>query len=173
MAETRRSLLKKGLVGAGVLALGGGGLALRRTKLAATTPALKYFTPAEYAVWAAVAERFLPGGAGWPSASTVGVASAVDGVLTLADPQTQGDLHQLLGLFDSALASLLFDGRPTPFTQLGTEAQDAALEAWRTSRLVVRRSGYEAMRRLSMAVYYARPESWAGVGYPGPPVLAQ
>jgi hypothetical protein len=35
--------------------------------------------------------------------------------------------------------------------------------------MAVRRTGFQALKRLSAAVYYGSPETYASVGYPGPP----
>jgi hypothetical protein len=76
-------------------------------------------------------------------------------------------------VLESALAGMIFDGRTKPFTRLSPEAQDAVLAHWRDSRLLVRRTGYQVLRKLTCAAHYAQPTSWASVGYPGPPTLAQ
>ncbi len=152
MAESRRGLLKKTLAGAALLAAAGAvPLALRKTKLRATTQALQFFTPAEYSIWAAVAGR----------------------ILTDSPPQldvaAKKDLKQLLALFDNALFSFLSGGPPRPFTQMTPAEQDAQLAAWQTSRLAIKRTGYQAMKRLTCALYFSDPATYAAVGYPGPP----
>jgi len=60
-------------------------------------------------------------------------------------------------------------GPATPFTQMTAEQQDAHLRAWQTSRLAVRRTGFQAMKRLCAAIYFGAPETFASAGYPGPP----
>src|SRR5260221_13099578 len=58
--ESRRGLIKKTLGGAALLAAAGAvPLALRKTKLVQPRSALKFFTEAEYSIWAAVADRVL------------------------------------------------------------------------------------------------------------------
>jgi hypothetical protein len=58
--ESRRGLLKKTLGGAALLAAAGAvPIALRKTKLRAPKEPLKFFTEAEYSIWAAVADRVL------------------------------------------------------------------------------------------------------------------
>ena len=69
------------------------------------------------------------------------------------------------------VAGFLFSGRVTPFTALDPSAQDVVLREWRDSRLAVRRTGYEALRKLVLASYYSAPEVWPSMGYPGPPQL--
>jgi len=61
----------------------------------------------------------------------------------------------------------------TPFTRLEADEMDARLNAWRTSRLALLRSGYQALKRLAQATYYSSPEVYPLVGYPGPPVVPQ
>ncbi|HZH04363.1 MAG TPA: hypothetical protein VEY30_11300, partial [Myxococcaceae bacterium] len=84
-------------------------------------------------------------------------------------PQTVRELKLLLGLFENGLGNLLLGGRPRPFTAMVAEEQDRVLGEWRDSRLTFRRSGYQGLRGLVTATYYAAPETWAAVGYPGPP----
>jgi hypothetical protein len=78
-------------------------------------------------------------------------------------------LKQLLALFDNALFSLLGGGPPRPFTQMDPAEQDAHLRAWQTSRIPIKRTGFQAMKRLSCAVYFATRSIHPSVGYPGPP----
>jgi hypothetical protein len=172
--ETRRGFLGRGLFGGALLALAGAvPLALTKSKLLSSTPPLRFFSAAEYAIVHAVAERMVPGGEGWAPASALGVAEKLDLVMDGSDVAAQKDMHQLLMLFDNALIGLLFDARPRAFTALDAEAQLAALESWRSSRLTLRRSGFVALRGLVMATYYGDPASWEGVGYPGPPEIVR
>ena len=192
--ETRRGLLKKTLAGAVLLAAAGAvPVALRKTKLASPGPRapLKFFTEAEYAIFAAMASRvlateppiaeagsfLLPALAakvrGYPPAPApvqVDVAGKADAFLAPLDAASAKDLKQLLGLFDSALFSLAMLGPPTPFTRMTPAQQDCHLAAWAHSRLALLRTGYQALKRLACAMYFASPETYASVGYPGPPV---
>jgi hypothetical protein len=47
--------------------------------------------------------------------------------------------------------------------------QDQHLRSWQNSRLAIRRTGFQAMKRLSCAIYFGSPDTYASVGYPGPP----
>lgn len=197
--QSRRGLLKKSLGGAALLlAAGAVPLALRRTALR-PLPArpLQFFTPAEYAVVAAFAERVLaevvpaalaaapPGGAPGlpapvaaavsalpkaPSPAEVDVAGKLDAFLAPLPPAQAKELKQLIALFDNGLFSLLGGGPPVNFTRMSEEQQDAHLARWSRSRLGVQRTGYQALKRLSAAVYFGSPECFASLGYPGPPV---
>ena len=178
MAISRRSLFKKGLLGGILLAAGGSvGIALRRTRLGPGPRApLRLFTLEEHAIFAAVAARIVPGdhaGPAWPTAAALDCAGKADALLARIHPDAGAELRQLLRLFENGLTGLAFGVRPAPFTTLGPAAQDARLEAWRTSRISLMRTGYQAMARLAHATYYASPEVYALVGYPGPPEVAR
>ena len=79
-------------------------------------------------------------------------------------------MKQLLALFDNALFSFVTGGPARPFTQMDAAEQDAHLKSWQTSRLAIRRTGFQAMKRLCCALYFSDPLTYASVGYPGPPV---
>jgi len=185
--ETRRGLLKKTIGGAALLAVAGSvPLALRKTKLREAPRSLKFFSAAEYSIWAAMAERvvahdptpatqddvnrtgFVTRPAA-PTAANVDVAGKADAFLAPLPESDRKDLKQLLALFDNALFSVLGGGPAKPFTQMDAAQQDAHLRSWQTSRLAIKRTGFQAMKRLSCAIYYGSPETFASVGYPGPP----
>jgi hypothetical protein len=172
MGETRRGFLNKTLGGATLLAVAGAvPLAMRKTKLRPAPRTLRFFTPAEYSIWAAVADRVLaeaqPSGA--PSLAQMDVAAKADAFLGPLPEADRKDLKQLLALFDNALFSALQGGPPRPFTQMSPEEQDAHLRRWQSSRLAIQRTGYQAMKRLCCALYFSDPATYASVGYPGPP----
>lgn len=164
----RRGLLKLGLWGGAALALGGAGLHF--------VPSLVRYRPkrglavldaAGFNVLAHVAARVVDSA----DANPEELAHSVDGALAMGAPEAAADFRKLLGLLESGLAGLVLDGRPKNFTRLSQDAQDRALLAFRDSRLVLRRSGYHALRKLCVAAYYARAESWPAIGYPGPPQI--
>lgn len=161
----RRTFIKRGLVGGAILLLGGGaGLALAPTKEQATPAGpLLALEPRGFQVLVAVAKRVLPAGA-----DAASVAQQVDSLLSRAAPESQKDFGRLLMLFENALPGLLFDGHVLPFTRLSPESQDAVLLRWRDSKLTLRRTGYQALRRICLAVFYADEASWPALGYHPP-----
>jgi hypothetical protein len=165
----RRTFLRRGLFGGAILAVGGTGLALWPSLLERKPRSpLKALDEKEFAVLAAVASRTVRA----EGADPVQMAHGVDELMGRAVPEVRADFKKLLGLFENALAGLIFDGRPKPFTRLSPEAQDAVLEHWRNSRITIRRAGYQALRKLTAAAHYAQPSTWASVGYPGPPQIS-
>lgn len=166
--------MKKTVAGAALLAAAGSvPLALRRTKLREVPKgrSLQFFTPAEYSIWAAVADRVLaedrPSGA--PSPAQLDVAARADAFLAPLPGSDAKDLKQLLALFDNALFGFLQGGPPRTFTAMSPAEQDAHLRRWQGSRFAIQRTGYQALKRLCCALYFAAPETWPSVGYPGPP----
>lgn len=173
---TRRGFVKRGILGGALLAIAGAvpvGLWPTR-RGAAPRRALKLFSPDEYAIFAAIAARVVPGdGAGpaWPSAEAVDCAGKADNLMALAHPDVGNELRQLLRLFENGLTGFFSTLSPKPFTRCEPAQQDARLVAWRQSRVAVLRTGYQAIVRLAHATYFSSPEVYAAVGYPGPPAV--
>ena len=167
--DSRRGFLKKGLFGGLLLALGGGAfLGTRRGAQVSMPGGLKVLNATEYAVMWAIVQRFVPAREGFPAPDTLNTAVAADGIIALLEDVTQGEIKQLLMLFENALPNFLFGGRTSPFTQLNPTEQDEVLAEWRDSRLTLRRTGYRALRGLAIAAYYGNQATWTAVGYPGP-----
>ena len=167
--DSRRGFLKKGLFGGLILALGGAGfLGTRRGAQVSMPPGLQVLNATEYAVMWAIVQRFHPAHEGFPAADSIQTTVAADGIIARLEDVTQGELKQLLMLFENALPNFLFGGRTSPFTQLNPTEQDEALAEWRDSRLSIRRTGYRALRGIAIAAYYGNQATWSAVGYPGP-----
>jgi hypothetical protein len=166
----RRDFLKKGLLGGALLLLGGGGfLASRRGAAVALPAGLKVLNAEEFAVVWALVQHFAPLREGFPAPDSLNTAAAVDGILAMLEEETQTELKKLLMLFENALPNFLFGLRTRPFTQLDPAEQDVVLAEWRDSRLTLRRTGYKALRGITLAAYYGNKAVWPAVGYPGPP----
>lgn len=164
---SRRSLLKRGLFGGALLAVGGStALALRGgLELPLPPEGLKVLGAREYATLQAIARRALPDRKGWPTADEARVAFLADGVLAASDPAIAKEVRQLLGLFDNALVGFLFGGHVRPFSRLSPEEQDEVLGEWQRSKLILRRTGFWALRTLVHASYYGTTAAQTAVGY--------
>lgn len=164
----RRSFLKKSLAGAVVLAVAGAaGLALwPGDRSVRPLRPLVSLPERAFPVLVAVAARVLKG----TTASPVEIAHRVDDALRFSAPEARGDLGDVLGLLENGLTGLLLRGQARPFTLLDENAQDAALLAWRDSRVGLLRGAYHALRKLCLAAHYATPSSWSEVGYGGPAI---
>lgn len=166
---SRRGVLQKGLLGGLLLAVGGGGWLFTRKGNPVPLPeGVQVLSPAEYAVVWALVQRFVPAREGFPTADSLQTGLACDRIMSLMEEVTRGELKQLLMLFENALPNFLFGGRTVPFTMLDPTEQDRVLEEWRDSTITLRRTGYQAVRGLVMAAYYAQKSVWPSLGYPGP-----
>lgn len=168
---TRRRVLQYGLLGAGALALGGVGVSLRSSKLRQPKRPLKTLDAVEFSLVAAVAARVAPPGGKFPDPLELGVPEHVDEILSRATPWMRSDFKKLMKLMESGLTNLVLRGRPTPFTRMSPEDQDATLADWEDSSIKLRRTAYKALRGIIVAGYYANPAVYPAVGYPGPPEL--
>ena len=166
----RRTFIRRGLFG-GVLLAGGGSIGLvawpSDERVRARHP-LRALDARQFAVLAAVAGRMVTA----PKADPVVIAERLDAQMATAPAEVRADFGKLLLLLENAFAGFVLDGRARPFTRLSPEEQDDVLADWRDSRLALRRSGFSALRKLTQAAWYAAPEAWADVGYPGPPQLS-
>jgi hypothetical protein len=165
---TRRRLLRYGLGGALLLAGGGIGLSLQRTQLRAAAGPLQVLDAREFSILAAVADRLVPRAGEFPAASEIGVPEKVDALLARMDPGQVGEVRLLLRLLENATLGLVLDGRVRPFTRCSAAVQDRVLANWRDGAIQVRRVGYKALNGLCQSAYWASPEIYPLVGYPGP-----
>jgi hypothetical protein len=166
---SRRRFLRRTLVGATLLAVGGTvGRHLSGYSLDGRTAAkLRALSPKEYLVLAAVCRRMCaPDEQGAISVDDVGAALVIDDYLAGLPDDIAGDVRSLLHLIEHT--PLLFSGRPSRFTHLDAGGQDAVLAGWESSRLDVRRRGFQALKCLAMVGYYGDARAWALLGYSGP-----
>jgi hypothetical protein len=162
---SRRRFLRAGIVG-GVL-LGGAALLGRRltgyTIDARAAAQLRVLSPKEYSILAAAARRIVaPDGDDAPAPDAVDCALAVDRYLLRLPPPLQRDVRALLLLFEhgSSVSSR--------FTRMSPAQQDAALAAWESSSLTIKRRGFQALRTLAFLGYWRDERTWHVIGYTGP-----
>jgi len=108
----------------------------------------------------------------WPPESVVSdVIKGVDTAILNLPKSTQEDLSTVFNL-------LAF--RPTRFVMTGVwssweaatyDSLNDAMDSWSGTGIQLWRSAYEGIRKLILASWYATPNSWQGIGYPGPPKI--
>ena len=96
-----------------------------------------------------------------------GVETAING-LSLAAQEEIGELFDLLAF---PLTRMLAAGLWSPWEEATPSSLNAFLDSWRHSHFDLLKSGYAALHDLILGTWYAQPESWAAIGYPGPPLL--
>lgn len=170
MAEdpSRRRFLKKTVLG--LAALSFSRIALSSSPqsgdILSTKTGLRFLSPRQFQVLEAICDRMLPAAEGLPGATDLKVAAHLDVYLSTMDRSVGQQIAQLLDLFE--WSPLLFDFKPARFTSLTPDQRDEVLHGWATSRFEFRRTGFQALRRLSMAGYYGQEGSWKAIGYEGP-----
>jgi hypothetical protein len=133
-----------------------------------TAGQLQFFSKEEYLVVSAAAARLTghpPGEQG--SGQSVDAALRADAFLGTEDPEIQEQIHLLLTIFNSAIASFIFSFQFSGFLSMDPAGQDRYLEGWMTSSLSFRRTGFQALKRLSMSMHYTDARSWEEIGFHG------
>lgn len=164
----RRSLLKVGLAGSALLALGGIGLGLRSGRPRVPQTTLRALNPRAFDALAAAAEVLVPGGDGLPTAHEVQVAEGVDEALAHCHPGVQKEMNQVLGLLENALSGLILDGRTQCFSACDAPTRLDILVSWQNADTAVLRSAFKAIHGFCSGVYWSSPLLAPHIGYPGP-----
>jgi len=172
MQTSRRRFLSLSAFGLVAVAAGGIGVGLQSTKICVPATPLRSLSPRGFSVLSAVADRVMPGGDGFPVARDLQIAEQIDALLADAPAGFVKDIERALEFLENALVGLVLDGRPVPFSQADGVKQDEILETWLGSRITIRQTVAKSLISLCTATYWACPDVWRGVGYPGPPAVA-
>jgi hypothetical protein len=171
---SRRRFLRSSLVGAALL---GAAAVIGRSSSGYRIDAdvarrLRVLSPKEYLIFIAVARRILaPDAPDAPAPDALNVGLFVDGYLARLDAALRDDLRALLHLVEHASGPLRL--RASRFTHMSDGEKDAALAAWQSSRLALRRQGLQALRALAFLGYYRDARTWPMLGYTGPMLPAR
>ncbi len=94
-------------------------------------------------------------------------------------PDFRKQIQQMLGYFENPLFNLLLHTKLKRFSQLKPQEREDYLTGWANSRLPLRRTGFQALKRLILFLNYSLPDS-AGhnpnreaIGYNGPLALKE
>jgi len=96
-----------------------------------------------------------------------------DAVQNSMQPGNAKDFRRVLSVIDSPLYNLLLTGRPVRFSGLDPTARERYLASWRDSSLGLKRTAFQALKRLTLFLAYASMDAdgtnpnWAEIGYPG------
>ena len=90
----------------------------------------------------------------------------IDTALLQLPPDVPQQLSYALLLFE--YGPPLFLGKPSTFSGLPPNWQDAYLEGWASSRFHTRHIAFQAFKNLAMLGYYSQDATWAGIHYQGP-----
>jgi hypothetical protein len=92
----------------------------------------------------------------------------LDAVIDGLPPATRSEIAQMLALLSVAPARRWLTGLASDWDQAGLEEVEAALRRMRADPQALRQQTYHALRDLNNAAFFAQPEHWPPLGYPGP-----
>ena len=168
METSRRSFLKAGALAALVLAAGGG--IYRHTH----PPAPKGFVidgeagAALHAVVPAILAGVLPAEANARAQAIQVTTERVNQTILGLPLAAQQELQDLFGLLALGPARRLLTGIPHGWRAATDTEVSNWLQDWRTHRLALLRTAYQALHDLVLGSWYSDPANWAAIGYPGP-----
>lgn len=106
-------------------------------------------------------------------------SQAIDEIITGFDisishlpPLVRAEVRQLLWLLEFSITRSLFTGVWSSWHNADESNIANFLKSWQYSRFDLFRVGYIALHDLIVASWYANPNSWQRINYPGPPALA-
>jgi choline dehydrogenase-like flavoprotein len=114
----------------------------------------------------ALCRRFVP--AAYEADPPIDVLAHVEQRIASLDSAMRRDVIGALHFFDHPVTGMFLSGRPRRFSTLPPAEQDALLREWEHSSLALRRTVFQALRRLVLTTYYSLPEAHATLEYPGP-----
>lgn len=97
--------------------------------------------------------------------------AAIEGAM---QPGSAKDFRRVLSVLDSPLYNLVLGGKPVRFSSLSPSRREEFLAGWRDSAIPLKRTAFQALKRLVCFLAYASTEAartnpnWPEIGYPGP-----
>jgi hypothetical protein len=165
---SRRQFLKFGLTGALLLTAAGAARGQRRYVPASGAEALAVLDADDRIVLAAITPALLAG-TGAAGARLDAIVGSIDRAVAGLPPYLQAEVKQLLALLASWPGRRWLAGVSGSWGDARRDEVAAFLERWRFSRWRMLQQAYHALHELVFAAWYARPDAWPAIGYPGPP----
>lgn len=160
---SRRAFIKAGVLGGLLLGAGGAWFAVTREH----APAGR-LTHSARSMFQAITPVMLAGMLGEESGQIERVVDGVERAVAGLGVAAQSELAELFGLLGFYPARKLLTGIDE--WRLATPADvEAFLSGWRFHRYAMLQGAYAALHDLVLGAWYAQPESWESIGYPGPP----
>jgi hypothetical protein len=168
METSRRSFLRAGALAAFVLAAGGG--IYRYTH----PPAPRGFViggearDALHAVVPAILAGVLPADATARAQAIQASTERVNRTILGLPLAAQQEVQDLFGLLALGPARRFLTGIPHGWREATDSEVTHWLQDWRTHRLALLRTAYQALHDLVLGSWYSDAANWAAIGYPGP-----
>lgn len=174
---TRRTFIKTGIAGAALLALAA---VFQKQLDRAGKQALVAGNPLDTSlatVVRAVAPVILQGA--FPAAepqraqARERIARDVATAVSALGASAQQEVAELFALLAFAPTRIAVAGVSPAWEQASPAEIEAFLRSWQHSGMDLLKSGYQALHDLVLGAWYADPQNWGAIGYPGPPSLGQ
>ncbi|WP_068827537.1 twin-arginine translocation pathway signal protein [Pseudomonas sp. BMS12] len=170
---SRRGLLKVGLFGGAFLATAGLAASLSGCSAPGTATGFAVLRESDLPSLRALIPVILQG-----AVADGAMPAAVDATLQGIDHNLNHVSPELLKLTQQLLDVLAMDITRGPLTGVWGDWDSASAEdvrqflaRWEHSSLDLLRMGHAALLQMVLMSWYARPQSWAHCGYPGPPTV--
>ncbi|WP_425056802.1 twin-arginine translocation pathway signal protein [Pseudomonas abyssi] len=166
----RRSLLKLGL--GATMVLGTASLTASLSGCSSSAPAshLSVLRDSDLPLLRALYPAVIGPHPAFAEADAITLATAqLDRSLQAASPFVQDEVLNLLGMLSLPLTRGPLTGIWGNLAEASPKQLETFLLRWRDSRFELLRKGHKAITQLLQLSWYATPQSWAAVGYPGPP----
>jgi hypothetical protein len=157
----RRTLLKAGVAGGALLAVGAACVLLGRDPAHDRATVLRAIAPV-------MLDGALPVGPAARAAALERSLRAVEAAIANLAPSAQAELGQLFALLASAPGRRVLAGVPEGWERADPVQVAAFLASWRSHRLTRFKTGYLALHDLVLGSWYADEANWADTGYSGP-----
>jgi len=176
-SHSRRQFLKTGVVGTVWLGLASSGMALTgcSQKEQHICKDCDWLSPSDqimlFAIIPVMLRGALPGSEKERNAAIRKVIAGFDIAVTHFSPSVRKEIRQLLDLLQFPFTRVVLTGVMSPWHREDALGVRSFLTRWQTSRYSLFRSGYAALHDLIIGAWYANPDSWKQISYPGPPAL--
>lgn len=169
---SRRRLLKIGVAGAAILALG---LTLARPKSQTVVAGFTQLRAGDLELFRALIPALvgstLPVEPAAREAVIAEMLVRIDGAVALLQPALRKATLDLFDFVQLAPVHGLSGGFWGSWQNASVEDTTAVMQSWSESRVDILRASFEALRGLVIGTWYGMPQSWGAVGYPGPPAF--
>lgn len=173
-SPARRRLLKFGLAGAVVLVTVPF-IVSREAKPRAA--GFAHLREPDLELWRAIIPAMLagvlPADAAAREPLVAEIVQRIDTGLELLRPSLRKATFEMLDFVELAPPRGLSGGFWGAWREASVADATTVLESWSTSRLQLLRACYRSLHDFIMGSWYGMPQSWAAVGYPGPPQLGR
>lgn len=168
----RRQWLGSGIAAATLLVAAGAIYESQGDRAPADAHGFSFLNEADRGILAVIAPVILAGSLPQGDNALRAVIEGFDTAVAGLTPSVQAEVAQLFMILRVPPLRMLATGVMKPWHLASTADIMRFLDGWRSSSMPNLRSAYNALHQLSYGAWYGQPQSWASIGYPGPPKIS-